>query len=223
MARSPKTPRFEEFNKMPNCFGERQTHKGEWQDYLKKTQSLILEIGCGKADFTLQYAKLSPKLNFVGIDLKADRLWRAAKNAQERKLENVVFIQMHAVDLLERFEKQSIKEIWLTFPDPFPKERQSKHRMSGLSFLKRYHKILSKDGQLNLKTDDKKLYNWSIDQIKESKLFEITFQTEDLHAEDGLDVAKLMTDFENKFLKEGLKINFLRTYPLASRLNHQRS
>lgn len=207
MARTPKTPKYEEFKKFTNTFefGEGSTRI----NYFSNKKPLVLELGCGKAEPTLAYAKKYPKKNFIGIDLKADRLWRPAKEAAEQGFTNVAFIKMHMRFLAEAFAQNSVDETWLTFSDPYPKARQVKHRLLHPSFLKLYKEILKPGGKLFFKTDDLDLFEWSMAQFMHDPDITINDLSYDLHAEDDVsEDAKVITYYESRFIKEGLKINY---------------
>lgn len=217
MARSPKTPKFKAFNSYPNCFGPKQDEDRRWQEYLDDTKPLILEIGCGKAELSIELARKNPAKNYIGIDLKADRLYVAASYAIENEIDNIAFIQMHVQNALDYFALQSIDEIWLTFPDPYRKDRQAKHRMTGRNFLKLYHDLLKPRGVLNFKTDNKTLFEWSLDELKsQSKLFKLKFCTNDLHAEKDYDDAKIITTYESRYLSGGIKTNYFKALKIGS-------
>jgi len=207
MARSAKTPKFDAFNSFSNCFGPRQTHTGSWKDYLDGVGDLVIELGAGKADFTLGYSKAYPDKRIVAVDLKSDRLYSGAKQAKEDKQNNIAFLQLHAENLTDEFE--NISEIWLTFPDPYPKDRQEKHRMTGQRFLKIYYETLKANGFLHLKTDNQALFEWSKDQIQSSDCFDLQFATNDLHAEGNYEDAKILTRYEERFLALNYKTHYL--------------
>jgi len=209
MGRSPKTPKFDAFNDFENCFGERQTHGGSWLSYLGLEGDIVLEIGAGRADFSLMYAALHDDKRLLAIDLKADRLYAGAKRALEQKISNIAFYQANASQLEEVLDGNDVSEIWLTFPDPYPKDRQAKHRMTNTLFLEIYHSILKDGGTFNIKTDNQKLFDWSKQQIESSRKFILLNSTNDLHKEDDLEDAKLITAYERQFLSEGLKTYFL--------------
>jgi len=207
VARTPKTPKYEEFKKFTNTFEFGEDSKRV--DYFSDKKPLVLELGCGKAEPTLAFAKKYPNKNFAGIDLKADRLWRPAKTALSERLENVVFIKMHMRFLNEAFKKNSIDEIWLTFSDPYPKERQAKHRLTHPSFLALYKKVIKPGGKIYFKTDDRALFDWSIAQFAHDPEIVIEDISFDLHRDEGVtEDAKIVTYYESRFIEEGLKINY---------------
>ncbi len=207
MARTAKTPKYDEFAKFSNTYVFDEESKRA--DYFPNERPLILELGCGKAEPTLEFAKKYPKKNFIGIDLKADRLWRPAKTTLAEGLNNVVFIKMHMRFLDKAFAKQSVKEIWLTFSDPYPKDRQAKHRMTHPIFLNLYKKILEPGGKMYFKTDDRDLFEWSIAQFAHDSEITIEDVLLDLHSDKSVNEdAKVITYYEQKFIDEGKKIKF---------------
>ncbi len=209
MARTPKTPKYEEFAEFANTFVF--TENTEHTNYFNNGKPLILELGCGRAQPTLVFAKKYPAKNFVGIDLKADRLWRPAKTALAEKLANTVFVKMHIRFLDRAFKENSVEELWLTFSDPYPKDRQAKHRLTHPNFLKLYKKVLKQRGIIHFKTDSVSLFQWSLEkfaQCEELNIDEISF---DLHGKNEISGdAKVVTQYENKFINEGVKINYCR-------------
>ena len=203
MARRPKTPRFNQFNSFENCFGARQKHEGNWRGYLSDSAPLVLEIGCGKAEFTMELARNNSEVNYIGLDRKADRLWRPAKDALEQKIQNIAFIQTDIKNILEYFSAHEVDEIWVTFPDPYPKDRQEKHRLTNNAFLDLYKKLLKPGGYWRFKTDDTKLYEYTADTLGSRKDVTQLVCIDDLHSAKDLDGAKILTTYEKRWLKEG--------------------
>ena len=121
-------------------------HKGKWNSFFNNDNPIVLELGCGKGEYTVALAKKNPKINYIGVDIKGARFWRGAKTAIEEKLKNVAFLrtQIELIDLC--FEKDEVSEIWITFPDPQIKHTRLVHRLTNLTFLKKYHHILKNNG-----------------------------------------------------------------------------
>ncbi len=208
MARTSKMPRYNEYNQLESCFGSHQFGERKWSDYLKPSRKLTLELGCGKAEVSLGLARKNLKDNFIGVDVKSDRMWRAALTASEEKLENVAFVQSDIRKLEDYFKPGSVDEIWITFPDPFPRKRSSKHRMTGQAFLELYKRLLKPGGGVKFKTDDPALFEWSLEQfIACGMVFkDLTF---DLHDQKGRQDAKIITTFEKRWLKEGKTTHYV--------------
>lgn len=207
MARRAKTPKYEEFDSFPNTYVFYEDT--ECHQYFTDSKPLTLELGCGKAEPSMEFAKKYPDKNFIGVDIKGDRLWRPAKNALAEGLENVVFLKMHMRFLDKAFRENSVDEIWLTFSDPFPKDRQAKHRLTHPKFLEMYKKILKPGGTIHFKTDDSNLFQWSLENFVEDEDMNLGLVSFDLHEDDNApEDAKVKTFYEAKFLKQGKKIKY---------------
>ena len=141
--------------------------KGNWaKTIFKNNNPIILELGCGKGEYTVYLAKKYPSVNYIGIDIKGARFWKGAKTAKEDDLKNIFFIRTQ-IELIEfLFDKNEISEIWITFPDPQIKFKRTKHRLTNLDFLKKYKKILNPDGFVNLKTDSEFLHGYTIGLVQ---------------------------------------------------------
>lgn len=202
ISRRRKKYKFAQFQSYPNCF-----EASEWQK-AGVGSDLTLEIGAGSAFFSVEMAAKYPERTFVAMDVKADRLQRGAKLALERKLSNISFLRTHADHLLELFAPQSVSELWMTFPDPQPKKRNAKHRLTHAVFLGRYRQLLVDSGSLYLKTDDHAFFDWSLEQLVASG-WHLRALTYDLHGIEGLEDAKILTTYEHRFLGQGLKTHYL--------------
>ncbi len=209
MARRPKTPKYDEFDKFTNTFVF--TEDPERQAYFSNDSPIILELGCGKAEPSMAFARKYPDKNFIGVDIKADRLWRPAKDALGEGLSNIVFLKIHMRFIDLAFAENSIDEIWLTFSDPYPKDRQIKHRLTHPSFLTRYKQILKPGGVIHFKTDNTALFQWSLERFAEDTDLSLDKIIFDLHGtEDVPEDALVITYYENKFIEEGKKIKYCR-------------
>jgi len=209
MARTSKTPRYREFNAAPNAYGPRAQDPTKWITKLDPEIPLNLELGCGKAEVSLALAKKYPDENYIGIDLKADRLWRASKNAIEDKLDNVAFIQANILALNDFIRPGTVKQIWLTHPDPFPKDRQAKHRMLNRNFLDIYKTVLQDDGVMRFKTDNKPLFEWALELLKEQPDVEVSRSMTDLHADSQDEDLIIETTFSKRYIAKSVPINFI--------------
>lgn len=215
ITRKRKKWKFAHFDSYKNCFsyerdGNLKKIKSELSVYFLKKQPVILEIAAGNAQFSLALAKLHPEYNFIAIDIKSDRLYTSAKQALSEGIENIAFVRMHLNELSKIFAKNSVETIWLTFPDPFPRERSAKHRLTHPSFLNQYHEILTETGSLKFKTDNRELFLWSLEQFVAEKwqFKELSF---DLHESELPGEYKIMTYYEKKFTQQGIPINYLST------------
>ncbi len=185
--------------------------KGKWAaDFFKNDHPIILELGCGKGEYTVGLARNNPDKNYIGVDIKGARLWRGLKTASEENLMNVAFIRAR-INLIEYyFGPDEVSEIWITFPDPHPRETKERKRLTSPQFLKRYRKLVNKDGMVQLKTDNIIVFDYTLDVIREEKL-ELLYSSEDVYG-DGLrnEVAQIQTFYEQKWLEHGTKIKYLK-------------
>lgn len=199
------------FFELPNCIQAHQDliQKDFWPTFFQREAPYMLELGCGKADFTLGFASQNPDYNCIAIDSKKTRLFDGGKRAIDRNLNHCIFVQMHLEQLNLHIPDHSIDQIWLTFPDPFPKVRHEKHRLSGPVFIKRYQQVLKPTGVFHFKTDNDDLFEYSLEVLKTLNI-KPDFVTRDLHAESSLsDTCKIETHFEKRFRAAGKNINYL--------------
>lgn len=204
ITRKRKKYRFAVFANSPLCF--------ETEEWPSTFVPDILEMGAGTALFSAALAEAAPGKKFVAVDVKADRLQTGARYVEERRLENIRFLRARADQLPQLLTPHSLEKIWITFPDPFPKDRAAKHRLTHPTFLSMYHQLLRPDGALFFKTDAKNLFEWSLEQLVAQKwqLQELSF---DLHGSELSENYKIMTSYEKRFTEEGMKINFLKATP----------
>ena len=171
MGSKNKLKRFKENETFPNVFQPTREElvddtfglKGQWRDKVFKNDNpLVLELGCGKGEYTVGLAERYPNKNFVGVDIKGARFWRGAKTAIEHEISNAAFIRTQ-IELIEHvFEQNEVDEIWITFPDPQIKYKRTKHRLTNLQFLERYKKVLKADGLVHLKTDSEFMHGYTL-------------------------------------------------------------
>jgi tRNA (guanine-N7-)-methyltransferase len=184
--------------------------KGKWNSkYFKNNNPIVLELGCGKGEYTLELAKLFPDKNFTGIDIKGARIWHGAKTAIENKIPNVLFLRTRIEFINSFFSENEVDEIWITFPDPFSKNRNSGKRLTSPFFLNSYRKFLKDKGIIHLKTDNKGLFDYTLDIVKSNNL-EILNATDNLYS--GVTDNKILsirTYYENTYLNEGKNIHYL--------------
>ncbi len=153
-----KLIRFEAIKSFSNVHEYPQDMQGKWKDYFKNDQPIILELACGKGEYAVGLGKLFPNRNFIGIDLKGNRIWRGAKTALDDGMENVAFIRSHIDKITDYFAEGEIAEIWITFPDPQLRWSRAKKRLTHPKFLRLYQHVLGKEGLVHLKTDSPDLY-----------------------------------------------------------------
>jgi tRNA (guanine-N7-)-methyltransferase len=188
--------------------------KGKWNsDFFRNNNPIVLELGCGKGEYTTGMARKYPEKNFLGVDIKGSRMWRGAKQAKNENLVNVGFLRTR-IELIESFfSKDEISEIWITFPDPQLKKRRVKKRLTGSRFLNHYRTFLKKDGIIHLKTDSAELYEYTISLLKHNNLQPVSF-TDDLYSDGGNEeLLSIKTHYEQLFLNEGKKITYLKFNP----------
>lgn len=201
------------FAKLPDfdfVFDEKRNFSVEMLREKIAGRDLVFEVGCGKGDYTLGLAALFPEKCFVGMDVKGERIWVGADRAVYEKRENVAFIRGRVERILESIPENFASEIWVTFPDPFPREKQAKHRLTSPLFLERYKKILEKGGVVHLKTDDQPLFEYTIDTVEKcgGRVIEAVAN---IYQDSDLDpVLQIQTDFERKHLAKGRKIYYVK-------------
>ena len=185
--------------------------RGKWKKKVfKNSNPIVLELGCGKGEYTVNLAKLNPNKNYIGIDIKGARFWRGAKTSIEEKLENVIFLRTQ-IELLDFvFEKNEIDEIWLTFPDPQIKFQRRKHRLTNTKFLSIYKNILNDSGIIHLKTDSEFLHGYTLGKLEEMSINPIVSNHDIYKNSNAPDEAtQIQTHYEKIYLNEGKKITYL--------------
>jgi len=183
--------------------------KGRWNsDFFKNNNPIILELGCGKGEYTVELAKRFKDINYIGIDIKGARIWKGAKEALAETINNAAFLRTR-IELIESFfDTNEIDEIWITFPDPQLKNK--KKRLTSSRFLNSYQKFLKQNGFIHLKTDNEILYNYTMKILNHNKL-EIDHFTQNLYDSfNENNILSVKTYYENKFLEQGLRIYYLR-------------
>jgi tRNA (guanine-N7-)-methyltransferase len=183
------------------------------QEFFPEEQAIVLEVGCGHGDYTVQMAQLFPDRNFIGIDIKGSRIWRGSRRAEEENLKNVGFLRVPVQNLEDHFGEGEVSEIWITFPDPRPKKRDAKRRLTAPRFLEIYAKILKPGGIIHLKTDSKFLFEFTRDVLK-GMAWNIVNETDNLYASPLLEQTYgIQTTYEKKFLDQGIAIKYLQINP----------
>lgn len=183
--------------------------KGKWRsDFFGNDNPIVLELGCGKGEYTIGLARRHPEMNFIGIDIKGARLWRGCKTSNEEKMQNVAFIRTHIQMLQYYFDTGEVDSIWITFPDPQLKKPNK--RLTCERFLKIYEKIIRPDGLIHLKTDSYELYDFTLNQVLKPLGHNVVYNTDDLYG-SGCDseAVEIQTFYESMYLKEGKPITYL--------------
>ncbi len=182
--------------------------KGKWKDLFGNDNPIILELGCGKGEYTVELARKFKQKNFIGIDIKGARIWKGAKRALDEKINNAVFLRTRIEFVSSFFDRNEVDEIWITFPDPQPKNK--KKRLTSSRFLNLYGNFLKPGGPIHLKTDNALLYEYTFKILKYNGL-EIEYYTDNLYDSVTDDEAlSVRTFYEKKFLGQGMKIYYLK-------------
>jgi tRNA (guanine-N7-)-methyltransferase len=184
--------------------------KGRWNEEIFKNENpVVLELGCGKGEYSVGLATRFPDKNYIGIDIKGARMWRGAKTSNENELGNVAFLRTRIEFITSFFKTDEVDEIWVTFPDPHPGRRNSNKRLTSPWYLNAYRQFLKNKGIIHLKTDNTELFNYTKSVVSHNDL-EIIFSTSDLYSEDlPDDILSIKTHYEKIFLTAGLKINYI--------------
>ena len=187
---------------------------GRWRtDFFPEPHPLTLEVGCGKGEYTVGLAQRHSNRNFLGLDIKGERIWMGSARAAGLGLANVGFVRMRAEDLAAQFGPGELNEIWITFPDPRPRDRDIKRRLTSPRFLNLYTQLLIPGGQLHLKTDSEGLFEYSLEVLAAWPGAVIERVTRDLYAEIGsefLEAQAIQTNFEGKYQAVGVPIKYLQ-------------
>lgn len=205
ISRKRKKYRFALFHNSSLCF-----EVDQWQ---KQQPVDVVELGAGTALFSVELAARHPDKQFVAVDVKSDRLQKGARQAELRGLSNIRFLRASADHLLQCFRLGSLQQLWLTFPDPFPKDRAAKHRLTHPRFLDIYQQLLAKNGQQLLKHDNHQFFDWSLEQLVASgwRIDQLSF---DLHQSDLPSDYKVITSYEQRWMGQGLVTNFVQARPI---------
>jgi tRNA (guanine-N7-)-methyltransferase len=189
-----------------------QTIKGNWKkEYFKNEYPVTLELACGRGEYTVGLAKLFPGQNFVGVDIKGERIWKGSTWAVENELSNVAFLRTHILVIENFFQVAEVDEIWLTFPDPRPRKRDVKRRLTNTRFLEIYKKLVKPGSYIRLKTDNTNLFEYSLEEIQgRSDIADLKF-TDDLYSSElRPECFDIKTRYEEAFAAKGEKIKYLR-------------
>ncbi|MBB3124089.1 MULTISPECIES: tRNA (guanosine(46)-N7)-methyltransferase TrmB [Mesoflavibacter] len=220
MGSKNKLKRFQENETFDNVFQPTRSqlvdmdyqYKGQWNaQVFKNNNPIVLELGCGKGEYTVALAKKYPNKNFIGIDIKGARFWRGAKTAVEENIPNAAFIRTQ-IELIEYvFAENEVDEIWITFPDPQIKYKRTKHRMTNSEFLKRYKKVLKPDGVMNLKTDSEFMHGYTLGLLH-GEGHEVLYSNNDVYRQEGSpeEVTSIQTFYEGQYLEQNKPITYIR-------------
>jgi tRNA (guanine-N7-)-methyltransferase len=191
-----------------DVFSKDHPVKGAWnKELFRNNNPLILELGCGKGEYTTGLAEMYPENNYIGVDIKGARIWRGAKTANDKKMPNVAFLRTRIEFISSFFSAGEVDEIWITFPDPHPGGRNANRRLTSPPFLNSYRMFLKDKGLVHLKTDNSELFRYT-ERVAAKNNLETLFSTEDLYNENP-QILSIKTHYEKLFLDKGMKINYL--------------
>ncbi len=185
--------------------------KGKWNTFFNNQNPIVLELGCGKGEYTTALAKNNPSINFIGIDIKGARFWRGAKSAIKEQLNNVAFLRTQ-IELIDYcFDENEVNEIWITFPDPQIKYKRTKHRLVTVEFLKKYQHILNKNGIIHLKTDSEFLHGYLLGLLHEGK-HQVLYAHHDIYNSSSppIEATSIQTFYEEKYLDQKKPITYIK-------------
>lgn len=190
------------------CIQEPEKQKGRWQEVFGNDHPIHIEIGMGKGQFLMTLAGQNPDINYIGIEKYSSVLLRALQKMVEAPLDNVRFIRMDAETITDVFQKDEVSRIYLNFSDPWPKDRHARRRLTSKEFFARYDRILTKDGQVEFKTDNDALFDFSLEQV-EAAGWHLKSFTRDLHHDASMNQGNIMTEYEERFSAMGNPIHKL--------------
>lgn len=220
MGSKNKLKRFKENDTFENVFQPTREElvegnfksKGNWnKNIFNNDNPIVLELGCGKGEYTVGLAKRYPNKNFIGIDIKGARFWRGAKTALEENIPNAKFIRTQ-IELIDHvFAENEVNEIWITFPDPQIKYQRTKHRMTNLQFLERYKKVLNPNGIVHLKTDSEFMHGYTLGLLHGAG-HEVQYANHNIYKQEGspAEVTEIQTYYESQYLEQDKPITYIR-------------
>ncbi len=205
-----KLIRFAEIRTFPNVLEYPKDTRGNWHSFFKNQHPIVLELACGKGEYALGLGELYPGKNFIGIDIKGNRIWKGAKTALDKGLHNVAFLRTQIDKITDYFDKDEVNEIWITFPDPQLRMSKAKKRLTHPKFLRMYRQFLRSDGAINLKTDSPALYDFTkmVIGLYELKLLQ---DSDDVYSLEGRDKElEIKTHYENLDIAQSNKVHYLK-------------
>lgn len=224
MARRNKLEKFAELRTFPHVYenfdmtdprlfrqGRPVSMQGRWHAHFGNSRPITLELACGRGEYTVGLARLYPQRNFVGVDIKGARMWKGARIALEEGLANVAFLRTR-IELIDHFfGAGEVEEIWITFPDPFLRKSKANRRLTAPRFLERYHRIMGAGAVVHLKTDEPRLYDFTLEVLAGNPHFALEYCTDDVYADPlPLPELALKTYYEHLHLAAGKTIKYVR-------------
>ena len=189
-----------------------ETIKGKWRkNFFKNPNPLTLELACGRGEYTIGLAKLFPNRNYIGVDIKGERIWKGSTIALEEQLDNAAFLRTQILMIENFFSPGEVNEIWLTFPDPRPRKRDIKRRLTSPRFMEIYKSLLEAGGYARLKTDNTQLFEYTLEQLQlRSDIYDLEFTADVYNSDLKKECFDIKTRYEQEFSQKGEKIKYLR-------------
>lgn len=201
--------RFGEIKKFKNVLEYPNDIKNKWSEFFGNKNPIVLELACGRGEYTIGLSKLFPEKNFIGVDVKGNRMYLGAKTALDQNLKNAAFLRTQIEMIDNYFGESEVDEIWITFPDPQLRLSKAKKRLTHPRFLRLYHKFLKPNGKINLKTDSPDLYNFTLDVITIYD-FTIIENRDNLYSDLNInDSLKIKTHYEKMDIARSERTHFL--------------
>jgi tRNA (guanine-N7-)-methyltransferase len=205
-----KLIRFAEIETFSNVLQYPQDMQGKWNDFFKNDHPITLELACGKGEYAVGLGRLYPQRNFIGIDLKGNRIWVGAKTALKENLSNVAFVRSQIDQITNYFNAGEVSEIWITFPDPQLRASKHKKRLTHPRFLRLYQQLLQPDGKIHLKTDSPVLYNFT-KKVIELYGLQVHASADDLYKQEQIsDELKIKTHYEGLDIAQSNRIHYIQ-------------
>lgn len=205
-----KLLRFAQIKTFPNVLEYPTGMKSQWHEYFNNKNPIVLELACGRGEYTIGLASLYPDQNFIGVDIKGNRMYIGAKKALDNSLNNAAFLRTQVEKITDYFTSGEVTDIWITFPDPPPRGSKAKKRLTHPRFLRLYREILKPGGAIHLKTDSPELYQFTKSVIELYKL-NIVEETDDAYSQPKVtDVLKIRTHYEGLDIAQSKKIHYLK-------------
>jgi len=204
-----KLYRFAQIKQFPNVYEYPENMQGKWRAHFKNDNPVILELACGRGEYTVNLAKLYPQKNFIGVDVKGNRMYIGAKHALDEHLQNVAFLRTQIEKIADYFTEAELDEIWITFPDPQLRVSKAKKRLTHPRFLRQYAQVLKPGGKIHLKTDSPQLYDFTKKVIELYGLLLIA-DHEDAYIKENIEPElKIKTHYESLDIAGSKKIHYL--------------
>lgn len=185
--------------------------RGNWNTYFGNDHPLVFELGCGRGEYTVGLARRFPDTNFVGVDVKGARLWKGSSIAEEERLRNAAFLRIRILEIEKSVAEHELNEIWITFPDPRPKKRDIKRRLTAERYMNIYKKILKPGGTIHFKTDNTMLFDFTLCHLQQRADVQSLEVTQNYHASRfSEELPDIVTKYEKQFMDEGMNIKYLR-------------